>query len=156
MVDKYGARWIATAGLASSIPWWVLLGQINHNSLTQKIQFCAYLALLGLSEVLATTALMAAIAKVDQHAYILSFAFSSFAIGNGVTVGSIWSGLVQAQGHWATMAWSFAIAHGIAAIVVMLFVDGWLGLRWLCSRQTGKTSPDLIPSTPTSPTPLLA
>lgn len=105
---------------------------------------------------LTTTALMTAVAKVDQQAYLLSFAFSTFAVGIGVTTGSVWSGMVQVQGSWANMTWSFAIAHGIAAIVVMLFVDGRLGTRWLANGHTNKANLDLIPSTPTSPTPLLA
>ena len=56
--DNYGPRWLAVGGLLTSVPSWVLLRLVDHNSLRQKVLFCALLTLIGVSLTLAFTPLM--------------------------------------------------------------------------------------------------
>lgn len=46
--DRYGSRIITTVGLAASVPVWVCLRFVTHNTIQQKVLLCALLFLIGL------------------------------------------------------------------------------------------------------------
>ena len=147
-MDRYGARWFAAAGLALSVPWWVLLGRVDDDTYSHKVAFCAYVTMLGVSSLLGMTALMAEMGRATEGSYMLGFGISNVAVAIGATLGPSWSGVLQEQGRWSTMTWSFGVASAITVIPVVVFVDGFIGHAG--SWRRGTTNTELIPDTPTS------
>ena len=141
-MDRYGPRWIATAGLVANAPVWVVLGRVDHNSGEQKVLLCVLLALLGVGSVLTMTAIMADFAGI-------SYGLSNAAMAIGITAGALWSGQVYGQVGWFSMTCSFGVVSGITAIPAALFTGGLVAKPyWLsCSSRTEWESP----TTPDSP-----
>ena len=45
--DRYGPRWLCVGGFIFVIPFWVLLRLVTHDTIEQKVMFCAFLVLIG-------------------------------------------------------------------------------------------------------------
>jgi MFS family permease len=63
-VDRFGPRWLATAGFVVFAPFEMLLRLVTHDTLGQKVLLCVLLAFIGLTLDLVLTPLMAEIAFV--------------------------------------------------------------------------------------------
>ena len=141
-MDRYGPRWIATAGLVVNTPVWVVLGRVDHNSREQKILFCVLLALLGGGSSLTMTALMADFADI-------SLGLSTSAMAIGITGGALWSGQVYGQVGWSTMTCSFGTVSAITAIPVALYTGGLITApSWMSCSTRRESEPPTSPDSP--------
>jgi Major Facilitator Superfamily len=104
--DKYGPRWLTVAGFTIAIPFWVLLRLVSHNSLGQKVLFCALLSLIGVALTLAMPPLMAEITYVveakerespgrfgNTGAYAQAYGLFVTALAAGTLIGPVWVSL---------------------------------------------------------------
>lgn len=65
--DKYGPRWLATAGFIMGCPFLILLRLVEYNSIGQKVLLCALLALVGVSLTFVLTPILAEVTyTVDE------------------------------------------------------------------------------------------
>ena len=133
--DKYGAKYPAAAGFLLTIPGFVLLRLVAHNSLSQVVLLCGLLALIGFALTLAFTPLMAEITYVVEAAekarpglfgakgaYAQAYGLYNVAWAAGQLVGPIWSGYLDLAAGWGTMAWSLGLLGGITAVPTLLYI----------------------------------
>ena len=122
--DKYGPRWIAAGGLVLSLPFWVLLRLVDHDTLRQKVLLCALLVLLGLAFALTLTSLMTEFSKVcdakekqdpnlfgNRSAYAQSYGIFNVAWAGGTLIGPLWAAAVKKDAGWKTMTWTFGLLN---------------------------------------------
>jgi Na+/melibiose symporter-like transporter len=137
--DNYGPRWIAVAGFTFAIPFWVLLRLVTHDSMGQKVPFCALLVLIGVSLTLVMPPLMAEItyiveAKEKQSpgrfgpsgAYAQAYGLFITAFVAGTLIGPIWGGYVEDAAGWGTMAWSSGLFSLVGAIPCAIWTGGYI------------------------------
>jgi len=135
--DKYGPRWLAVAGFILAIPFWVLLRLVTHDSLGQKVLFCALLSLIGVALTLAMPPLMAEITYVVEAkerespgrfgktgAYAQAYGLFVTAIAAGTLIGPVWAGYVRTDAGWGTMSWSLGLFSVSAAIPCLIWTGG--------------------------------
>ncbi len=133
--DNYGAKYPAAAGFLLTIPGFVLLRLVTHNSVSQVVLLCGLLALIGLGLTLAFTPLMAEIAYVveaaekarpglfgGKGAYAQAYGLYNVAWAAGQLVGPIWSGYLELEAGWGTMAWSLGLLSGMTAVPTLLYM----------------------------------
>ncbi|KAK0119798.1 hypothetical protein ONS95_011230 [Cadophora gregata] len=140
--DKYGSRFITTAGLLGSAPCWVLMRFVTYNSIGQKVLLCALLVLIGAFLTLVMAPLMAEI----DHAVALEekkkpgsmgkkgaaaqgFGLFNFAFAVGTLIGPLWAGFTVENAGWGTMGWSMAILSGVCAITTFIWTGGRIMLK---------------------------
>lgn len=145
--DRYGPRWLTVTGFIISIPFWVLLRLVTHDSMSQKILFCALLALIGLSLCLVIGPLMAEITYVVEAkekrnpgcfgptgAYAQAYGLFVTAFAAGTMIGPLWSGYVLNSAGWGTMTWSLGILSVGGAIPCLIWTGG------LITRNNAKSA----------------
>jgi MFS family permease len=144
--DRYGPRWLAVGGFIFSIPFWILLRFVDHNSLNQKVLLCALLSLIGVGLVLVMSPLMAEITYVveakekknpglygSNGAYAQAYALFVMAFAAGTLIGPIWGGYVVKAAGWGTMTWSLSLLSLSGAVPVLIWTGG------LITRDNAKT-----------------
>ena len=141
--DRFGARWPTVAGFLLTLPCFVLLRFVTHDTLEQKVLLCALLALAGVALTLAFTPLMTEIAHVVNEqeglnpgvygrrgGHAQAYALFNMAWAAGTLVGPIWSGYVKQSAGWDTMAWSLGTLGAVTAVPTAL---------WMSSSNTTKS-----------------
>ncbi|CZR53304.1 related to vesicular amine transporter [Phialocephala subalpina] len=135
--DKYGPRWPTVIGFTMTIPFWVLLRLVTHDSLGQKVLLCALLALIGICLTLTNPPLMAEItyvveAKERQEpgrfgkngAYAQAYGLFITAFAAGTLIGPVWSGYVEQAAGWGTMSWSLGLFSIAGAVPCFIWTGG--------------------------------
>lgn len=148
--DKYGPRWLAAGGLVMSLPFWVLLRLVEHDSVRQVVLLCALLVFLGAAVALVLTSLMTEFSKVcdakekqdpglfgHRSAYAQSYGIFNVAWAGGTLVGPLWAAAVQKEGGWKTMTWTLGLLNAVSAIPVVLYSGGFI-VRRNMERRTGR------------------
>lgn len=136
-VDTYGPRWIASAGLLVTVPPFVCLRFVTHNTLPQKVLLCAFLAIIGFGVSLTLAATMTEFTWICAEkerripgsmgkggAYAQSYGLFNVSWALGSLVGSYWAGGIKQAAGFGTMGWSFALLCGVFVIPTVLFVGG--------------------------------
>jgi hypothetical protein len=129
MSDKYGVRWLATAGFVLSLPGFVLLRFVTYNSLGQKVLLCALLVFIGFSVSLVIPPLLAEITMTveakekespgifgKRGAYAQAYALFNMAFAAGTMIGPIWAGFVVQSAGWGTMGWTLGLLSILTAV----------------------------------------
>ena len=125
LADKYGPRWLATAGFFLALPSFVLLRLVTYDSTGQVVLLCVLLALIGLSLAFILPPLTAEATHViraekrDKPAYAQAYGLVNCMWAAGTLVGPIWGGYVIAEAGWATMGWSLALVSGVSVIPIV-------------------------------------
>jgi MFS family permease len=132
--DKYGPRWLATIGFIASLPFWILLRLVTHNTMGQKILLCALLFLIGTCIAVIMTPLIAeftyvVVAKEKQQpglfgasgAYAQAYGLFNTAWAAGCIVGPIWAGFIQAKAGWSTVTWTLGVLSAVSALPIMAY-----------------------------------
>lgn len=146
ITDRYGPRLLAGAGFALSVPFYVLLRLVTHNSLGQKALLCALLALIGTGIALVSSPIFTEIihivyAKERQNpgafgaggATAQAYGLFNLAFAAGTIVGPLYAGFILDAAGWGTMGWSLGLLTGVTSVPVLLLTGGWVG-----SRRFGK------------------
>ena len=136
-VDKYGPRWIATAGLTLLLPFWVLLRLVDHDSIRQKVLLCGLLLGVGIAGALAVTSLMTEFSKVcdgkerqdpslfgGRSAYATSYGIFNVAWAAGALAGPLMAAALERNEGWKTMTLVFGILSAVCTVPVVLFCGG--------------------------------
>jgi MFS family permease len=133
--DRFGAKWLSSAGFAISIPPLVCLRFVTSNTVEHKVLLCALLTLLGATLMaLATTPLMAEMTYAideketllpgawgEKGVYGIAYGLWTTAFALGGTIGSIMSGYLNAGPGWGTTTWSLALWAAVGAFVSLGF-----------------------------------
>ena len=125
-----------------SLPFWVLLRFVDHDSIQQIVLLCALLALLGAAFAFTLTSLMAEFSKVcdakekqdpglfgHRSAYAQSYGIFNMAWAAGTLVGPLWAAAVQKEAGWKTFTWTLGLLNAVSAIPVMLYSGGFIVRR---------------------------
>lgn len=136
-VDRFGPRWIAGAGLLLCVPPFVCLRFVTHDSLGQKVLFCALLFLIGFGASLTLSATMAEFMNVctekerkkpgsmgKSGAYAQSYGLFNVSWALGSLIGSYWAGGIRQAAGFGAMGWSFALLCGVFVVPTVLFIGG--------------------------------
>ncbi|KAK5128520.1 hypothetical protein LTR85_003189 [Meristemomyces frigidus] len=139
--DRFGPRWLATAGLLGLCPSMILLRLVDRDDLAHKVLLCILLALVGCCIALTLEPLIAEITYLGgSHnagdgyrdvgekigSYAQAYALFNLAWSVGDTVGPLWAGLVMDAAGWETMTLSLGLLGGLSAIPTALWCGGWL------------------------------
>ena len=129
LADRYGPRWLTTAGFLLGVPFFVLLRYITYNSIGQKVLLCFFLFAVGFSLTLMMTPIVAEITYVVEAkergrpgifgpsgAYAQAYALFNMAFAAGTLVGPLWGGLVEEKAGWSTMVWTLGLLSAVSAI----------------------------------------
>ena len=122
LADKYGPRWLATAGFVLALPGFLMLRLVTSHSTAQIVLLCVLLACIGLSLALilppmtADTTYVIRVEKREKPAYAQGYGLVNCMWAAGTLVGPIWGGYVVAEAGWATMGWSLAIVSGLSVV----------------------------------------
>ena len=140
--DKYGPRWLAAGGLLMSLPFWVLLRLVDHDSTRQVILLCALLIFLGAAFACTLTSLMAEFSKICDakekqdpglfgtgSAYAQSYGIFNVAWAAGAMVGPLWAAGVQKEAGWKTFTWTLGLLNAVSAVPVLLYSGGFIARR---------------------------
>ena len=141
MTDRYGSKWVTCSAFILGCPVWILTRLVTHVGLGQTVLLCTLLALIGTTNTLATSPLMAEItfAVESKNRFQLvalgsrglvarAYAFYSCSLAGGLLVGPLWGGLVLRIGGWKTMAWTFGLLSGITVAPTLYVTGGRLNL----------------------------
>ena len=133
--DRYGAKYPTAVGFLLTLPGFVMLRFVSHNTVSQVVLMCGLLALIGLDLTLAFTPLMAEVAYVVEAAekarpgvygakgaYAQAYGLYNVAWAAGQLVGPIWSGYVELEAGWGTMAWSLGALGGLTVVPTLLYM----------------------------------
>ncbi|KAG9229557.1 major facilitator superfamily domain-containing protein, partial [Amylocarpus encephaloides] len=135
--DTYGPRWLTVFGFLFAIPFWILLRLVTHDTLSQKVLFCALLALIGVGLAFVLPPLMAEItyaveAKERERpgrfgktgAYASAYGLFIAAFATGTLIGPVWSGYVRDDAGWGTMSWTLGLFSFAGAVPCALWTGG--------------------------------
>ncbi|KIW30051.1 uncharacterized protein PV07_05830 [Cladophialophora immunda] len=139
LTDKYGPRWIAASGLLLSVPFWVLLRLVDHDTVGQAVLLCALLVLLGAATALLLTSLMAEFSKVcdakvrqepdvfaGKSAYAQSYGIFNVSWAGGSLLGPLVSGAIKSAAGWKTMTWTMALWCAVGILPTVLYSGGMI------------------------------
>ncbi|RAL01253.1 MFS transporter [Aspergillus ibericus CBS 121593] len=138
--DKYpnARRYMAAGALFATVPFLVLLRLVSHNSMGQKVLFCALLVLVGcciasLMPPLLVEASYLVEEKETQNpnifgkggAMALSYGILNAAFAAGTIVGPFFAGFIRKSAGWGTMTWALALLTGVSGVPTLLFLGGF-------------------------------
>ncbi|EXJ76162.1 uncharacterized protein A1O5_00670 [Cladophialophora psammophila CBS 110553] len=139
LTDKYGPRWIAASGLVLSVPFWVLLRLVDHDTVGQAVLLCALLVLLGIATALLLTSLMAEFSKVcdakvrqepdvfaGKSAYARSYGIFNVSWAGGSLLGPLVSAAVKSAAGWKTMTWTMGLWCAVGILPTILYSGGMI------------------------------
>ncbi|OAP61888.1 hypothetical protein AYL99_04091 [Fonsecaea erecta] len=139
LTDKYGPRWIAASGLVLSVPFWVLLRLVDHDTTSQAVLLCALLVLLGAATALLLTSLMAEFSKVcdakvrqepdvfaGKSAYAQSYGIFNVSWAGGSLLGPLVSAAVKSAAGWKTMTWTMGLWCAVGILPTILYSGGMI------------------------------
>ncbi|KAG8630606.1 hypothetical protein KVT40_002225 [Elsinoe batatas] len=143
--DRYGPRYLATAGFLLGAPCIILQRLVESNTLRQKVLLCALLALLGVALNLVLTPLMAEItysveATVRKRpkgffgvkgAYAQAYGLFNMAFAAGSMIGPLVGGLVVESKGWGAATLVLGVLSGVFAGPTFW----WTGGSWGRERR---------------------
>ncbi|KAI9704835.1 MAG: hypothetical protein M1836_006615 [Candelina mexicana] len=149
--SEQAGRLLATAGFILCSPFSVLLRLIQDSSTKAKILLCVFLFMIGLSLAFCGPPTMVEVGRTvadieeknpgafgSEGATARAYGLYNCAFAAGQLVGPLWAGGVKTRLGWATMAWMLGLASGLTALILGLFLGGWVGsAHW--RRKGSKT-----------------
>lgn len=137
--DKLGPKWIACMGFMLCFVPLVLLREVTHNSLRQKVLLCTLLAIIGFGVNFIAIPLAAEVAYAieawendkprtydGKSAYAQGYALLNTGFAAGSLIGPLWSGYVVQQSGWGTLGWSLGLLCALTTIPIVVYTGGRL------------------------------
>lgn len=151
--DKYGPRYLATAGFILAAPAIILQRLVDGNTIRQKVLLCALLTILGVALNLVLTPLMAEItysveATVkkrpkgflgDKGAYAQAYGLFNMAFAAGSMIGPLIGGLVVESAGWPTGT----LVLGLISAAFTLPTWWWTGGSWGRQRKRRRATSEV-------------
>ncbi|GAD94758.1 MFS transporter [Paecilomyces variotii No. 5] len=144
IIDNYpkSGRYFAAGALLCSVPVYVLLRLVDHDSIRQKILLCALLVLIGAGFAASLCPLFAEVSYLidakerespdifdGSGAISQGYGLFNGAFAAGSLIGPVWAGLVRNDYGWGTMGWTLGLLAGVASIILFFLLGGWIGHR---------------------------
>ena len=138
LADRFGHRWVATAGFAALCPALILLRLVQHNTLAQKATLCVLLSVIGLCGTGLLEPLIAEITYlggkqqgetvgvVKVRSYAQAFALFNVAWEIGDTAGPLLAGFMLDSVGWDAMSLTLGLLAGVSAVTTALWCGGWV------------------------------
>ncbi|KAI9887353.1 MAG: hypothetical protein M1823_000869 [Watsoniomyces obsoletus] len=137
--DRYGARWLMSAGCIIAVPPLVLIRLVTENTMKQKVLLSALLAIMGTGFVLILVPAMAEMTYLvhakeerrpgvfgEKGAYAQAYGLFNMAFAAGTLIGPLWGGFVEQKAGWGTVGWSLGLFVGVSVVPAVLFTGGWI------------------------------
>ncbi|KAJ5938946.1 hypothetical protein N7466_002080 [Penicillium verhagenii] len=138
VIDKWpqSKRYVTACGLVTSVPLFVCLRFVDHNTIQDKVLLCALLALIALCVGITQSPIMVQVSclvrdievrrpgvfgKGGADAMAYGLLNSSFALGS--VIAPFLGGFLRAKAGWATMCWVLALPAGASGLLA-LFLFG--------------------------------
>lgn len=143
-IDRFpnSRRYIAAGSFFLSVPLYVSLRFVTHDSMEQKILLCSLLGLIGLTDAFLMPAVFLEINDVVQAkeekrpdvfgkggAMAQAYGLSNSAFAAGCMAGPVLAGFVRDFAGWPTMAWTLGLISGTTGVPMLLTLGGWIGKR---------------------------
>ncbi|KAL1302671.1 hypothetical protein AAFC00_003035 [Neodothiora populina] len=136
--DKYGTRWLGTAGFILAIPPLILLRLVDHDSIRQKVLLCALLVLIGVTLDMILVPLMAEItyaveAKAAKRppgyfgkggAYAQAYGLFNMSFAAGSMAGPLLAGLIKAHSGWGTTTLVLGCVSAFSVVPTVIWGGG--------------------------------
>lgn len=164
LVDKFGPRWPASAGILICIAPLAVFRFVESDTINDKVcsihastrlltnicevLLCALMALIGIgvSQTLAATMAEFAFIAVEKEqrkpgsmgssgAYAQSYSIFNMSWAIGAIAGSNFAGKIHDNGGWCVVGYAYAGLAGGALIVTVLGCGGWIGSKKHRSNQ---------------------
>ncbi|KAJ9658107.1 hypothetical protein H2198_003945 [Neophaeococcomyces mojaviensis] len=153
LVDRHGGRIIGTLGFALSVPAFVCLRFVDHNSLSQKVLLVALLVIIGTCLAATLSVYMAEVSRVvfehkkadsglcgEKGSFAQAHCLWSAAYSIGCTLGPIWGGEIQKVAGWRTETWTVALFCGGVAVLAPVFTGQRYPTTWRNGGDVEKES----------------
>jgi MFS family permease len=140
--DRCGSRTLTTTGLLGSVPFWVLLRLVTHDSIGQKVLLGALLVVIGFFMTLVMAPLMRDLDHTltveekrkpgslgTKGAAAQAFGLFNMAYAAGSVIGPLWAGFVAEKAGWVTMGWTLGLLSGVGGIVTFIWTGGRIMLK---------------------------
>ena len=132
MSDRYGPRWLSTAGFLITVPFLICMRFVTENTLQHKVMLCGMMAGTGLGVTLCFGPLTAEISWAVEEGYkgpgtkpiALAYGLYNVAFSLGTIIGPLLGGFIRDSKGWGTESWSLAILSFVTAIVCALWAGG--------------------------------
>ncbi|OJJ44967.1 hypothetical protein ASPZODRAFT_17877 [Penicilliopsis zonata CBS 506.65] len=143
-IDRYpgSRRYLGAGSFVCSVPVYVLLRLVTHNSMQQKILLCALLTLLGVCIAVLIPVIILEINEIVEEeekkspesfgkggAVAQAYGMSNAAFAAGSLAGPFFAGYIRTSAGWGTMAWTLGLLSGVTGLPVVLTVGGWIGTK---------------------------
>src|SRR5438105_2580469 len=140
--DRWRSRTLTTTGLLGSVPFWVLLRLVVHDSIGQKVLLGALLVIIGFFMTLVMAPLMGDLDHTltveekrkpgslgTKGAAAQAFGLLNMAYAAGSVIGPLWAGFVAKKAGWGTMGWTLGLLSGVGGIVTFIWTGGRIMLK---------------------------
>lgn len=138
--DRYGPKWMATAGFLIVTPFLICLRFVEEDTLRHKIMLCGLLVGVGIGVTLVFSPVMVEISWAVEEdldddeptaaPYALAYGLYNMAFSGGAILGPIMGGLIRERAGWATVGWTMGLISVVTAITQALWIGGSLTSRW--------------------------
>lgn len=131
--DRYGPKWLATAGFLLAVPFLVCMRFVDENTMAHKVMLCGLLVGVGLAIVLVFGPTMAEITwsvvgdepageSASVAPYAQAYGLYNMAFSGGAMLGPIIGGLIRDSAGWPTVTWVLALVSGLTAVTQFIWV----------------------------------
>jgi len=157
--DRYGPRFIATAGYICSVPFLILLRLPNKDTVPQIVLFCAFLALVGLSLTLVIAPVMAEFTLAVRQfetakpgrfgpngAFAQAYSLFNVAFAGGSLVGPLLAGFLNRAAGWKVVTLVLGLLCAATAVPTVIYTGGLINKEEvkLWKTRRGTANPDEI------------
>ena len=158
MSDRYGPRWLCAGGFLATAPMEILLRLITHDSIGQKVLFCALLFILGLTLTFALTPIMAEVtycveAMAEKSppgtfgkngAMAQAYGLFNMAFAAGSMAGPLMSGLLVQNAGWPTATLVLGLLSAVWTLPTLYWTGGSLRKHLLKKKEKSKATDEII------------
>lgn len=144
----HSRRYLAFGAFLCTIPPYVCLQFILHDSIEHKVLLCGLLFTLGLCIAFILpaagyeiNAVVVEKEQIDRQAFgkggaiAQAYGLTDSAFALGSLVGPILAGFIWDSAGWATMTWGLAIISGVSALPALLMSGRWSDMRQEIERN---------------------
>lgn len=137
LADRYGPKWLVTAGFLIPIPCLICFRFVTENTIAHKVLLCGLLAGSGIGLSLTFGLLTAEVNWAVEHAHtgtktvpiVMAYALYNMAYSAGAMLGPLLGGFIRDSSGWATVGWSLSIICFVTSFTQAYWIGGRLQLK---------------------------
>lgn len=138
--DRYGPKWLATAGFIVATPFLICLRFVEENNIGHKIMLCGLLVGVGIGFTLVFGPLMAEITwsvigdsghNTSTAPFAQAYGLYNMAFSGGAMLGPLLGGMIRDEAGWPTVCWVLGLLTAVTAVTQVIWVGEPASLRSL-------------------------